>query len=168
MNLRFLSRLVSRALCVLAFSFIATFSQASEKVHIVQMLNKSTVDKKQRMVFEPSIIKVNVGDTVRFVSKDPGHNSASLKGMLPKGAEKWKSRISKDFEITFDKDGTYGYICSPHYGLGMVGVVLVGDYKVNYDEAKKKTHRGRAKKRFKDIFAKIDEMGAETFVLSQK
>ena len=141
------------------FSF-ASASHAAGKVHIVEMLNKSSTNSKERMVFEPSIIKVEVGDTVRFVSKDRGHNSASIKGMLPTGAAKWKSRLGRDFEIKFDKDGTYGYMCSPHYGLGMVGVVLVGDYRQNLDQAAKKGHRGKAKKRFKQIFAKINEMKA--------
>ena len=159
---------VMRTLYVLAFSLIASFSHASGhasgKVHIVQMLNKSTVDTKQKMVYEPSIIKVNVGDVVKFVSTDPGHNSSSVKCMLPPGAKDWASKINKDFEVTFEKDGTYGYMCTPHYGMGMVGVVLVGNHKVNYDEAKAIKHRGKAKKRFKEAFAQIDELGVDKFV----
>ncbi|MEN2494530.1 MAG: Plastocyanin [Hyphomicrobiaceae bacterium hypho_1] len=159
---------VIRILCIIAFSLITTLSHASGhasgKVHVVQMLNKSTVDKKQKMVFEPSIVKVNVGDVVRFVSTDSGHNSSSIKEMLPSGAKKWESKINKDFEVTFEQDGTYGYMCTPHYGMGMVGVVLVGDHKVNYEAAKNANHRGKAKKRFKEVFAKIDEQGADKFV----
>ena len=155
-----LSRVVS---CIAATVAVLSFSQhanAAGKVHVVEMLNKSTTNKKERMVFEPSIIKVDVGDTVRFVSKDRGHNSASIKGMLPDGAKKWKSRLGKDFEVTFDKDGTYGYMCSPHYGLGMVGAVLVGDYRQNLENVIKRRHPGKAGKRFKKIFAEIQAMGS--------
>ena len=87
----------------------ASAANASGKIHVVEMLNKSPVNKKERMVFEPSMIKINVGDTVRFISKDRGHNTASIKGMLPTGSQKWKSRLGKDFEVTYKQDGTYGF-----------------------------------------------------------
>lgn len=155
-----LSRMLCGFLTTAAVMTFAVASHAAGKVHIVEMLNKSSADNKERMVFEPRLVRIDVGDTVRFVSKDRGHNSASIKGMLPPDAKKWKSRLGKDFEITFEKDGTYGYMCSPHYGLGMIGVVLVGDYRQNLEQAAKKRHRGKAKKRFKQIFAQIDEMEA--------
>ena len=62
-------------------------------VHEVMMYNKDPADSKRKMVFTPDIIEVNVGDVVRFVSAQKGHNSASIKGMLPDGAEKWKGKI---------------------------------------------------------------------------
>ena len=40
------------------------------------------------------MLSVNVGDTVKFVPSDKGHNSESIKGMLPKGAKKWKGKIN--------------------------------------------------------------------------
>ena len=48
-------------------------------------------------------------------------------------------------------------MCSPHYGLGMVGVVLVGDYSQNLEQAAAKRHPQRARKRFETIFAKVRE-----------
>ena len=69
---------------------------ASGAGHIVQMLNKHPEDKKQKMVFYPRILQVNSGDTVTFESTDKGHNSASIKGMIPDGAESWKGKINKD------------------------------------------------------------------------
>ena len=143
---------------VLAVITISSAAYASGKVHVVEMLNKSALDKKERMVFEPNVIRISVGDTVRFVSKDRGHNTASIKGMLPSGADKWKSRLGKDFEVTYTADGTYGYMCSPHYGLGMVGVVLVGDFRRNLAQASARRHPSKARKRFEKIFAEIREM----------
>lgn len=142
---------------VLAVCMLAATAHAAGKVHVVKMLNKSMTDKKERMVFEPSILKVSVGDTVRFVSTDRGHKSASIKRMLPEGVKRWTSRIGKDFEMTFDKNGTYGYMCTPHYGMGMVGLILVGDYRVNFEEVAKKRQRGKAKKRFDQMFAEVRE-----------
>ena len=38
------------------------------------------------MVFEPALVKVAPGDTVKFVATDKGHNAETIKGMLPDGA----------------------------------------------------------------------------------
>ena len=61
------------------------------------------------MLFSPHILEVNVGDTVKFVPADKGHNSELIKDMLPKGADKWKGKINKEVEVTFDTPGFYGY-----------------------------------------------------------
>ena len=68
-------------------------------VHEVMMYSKDPADTKRKMVFTPDILEVNAGDVVKFVSAQKSHNSASIKGMLPEGAEKWKGRINKDVEI---------------------------------------------------------------------
>ena len=41
----------------------------------VTMLNQGTDGV---MVFEPSVLKISVGDTVTFKPTNPGHNSASI------------------------------------------------------------------------------------------
>ena len=56
---------------------------------------------------------------------DKGHNSASKKGMLSEGAAKWKGKISKEIEVTAEKPGIFGFICTPHEALGMVGMFVV-------------------------------------------
>lgn len=38
------------------------------------------------MVFEPALVKIAPGDTVKLVSTDKGHNAETIKGILPKGA----------------------------------------------------------------------------------
>lgn len=126
--------------------------------HEVGMHNKHPDDKKQRNVFVPDILQINPGDTVRFVSVSKGHNSVTDDNMLPEGAESWKSKISKDFEVTLTVEGTYGYYCMPHRALGMVGLILVGDPSSNYESAKGAKQRGNAKKVYTDIFKRADEM----------
>ncbi|MEO0912718.1 MAG: pseudoazurin [Pseudomonadota bacterium] len=124
----------------------------------VQMLNKHPDDSKERMVFVPAVIRANPGDTIKFVSADKGHNSESTKGMLPEGAEEWKSKINDDFELTVTVDGTYGFNCTPHKTVGMVGLILVGDAMVNFEEAKGVRQRGKAKARYEEAFAQAEEM----------
>ena len=112
------------------------------------------------MVFVPRILKIQPGDTVKFISASKGHNTESIKGMLPAGVEKWKSKIGKDFELTLDKPGIYGYKCTPHFGVGMVGLVVVeGDnWQANLEDAKKAKKVGKSKKIFKEIWSELETM----------
>ena len=87
------------------------------------------------MVFEPAVIKISKGDTVNFVATDMSHNSASLDGMIPAGADSWNGALSQDISITFTEEGVYVYHCTPHAMMAMVGVIQVGD-AVNLDAVK--------------------------------
>lgn len=129
--------------------------------HVVEMLNKHPEDKKQRMVFHPRVLKVKPGDTVLFKSVDKGHNSQSIKGMIPEYAEKWTGKISKDIEVTFETPGIYGYMCTPHAATGMVGMVIVeGEGMLdNLSAAKEVKQRGRAKKTFEAIWEEAEAAG---------
>lgn len=122
----------------------------------VRMLNIGPDEKT--MVFEPPLLHVQPGDTVTFVPTDRGHNAASMEGMIPRGAAPWQGAISELVSVTFEVDGTYGYICEPHYGLGMVGLVLVGDYTASFEAAQSVRQRGRAAQRFRDLFAQAAAM----------
>lgn len=130
---------------------------AFAETYEVQMLNKDPENKKNKNIFKPAFLKINPGDTVKFVSANKGHNTQSIKGMIPEGAEKWKSKISKDFEITFDVEGTYGYKCTPHYAMGMVGVIVVGNGNGNLAAAKSKKAPKKAAKAFEALYAQVTE-----------
>ena len=117
----------------------------------VKMLNKGT---EGVMVFEPAFVKVNPGDTVKFVAGDKGHNVESIEAMLPEGAQKFVGKMNEEIAVTFDKAGVYGYKCKPHYGMGMVGMVVVGE-AANLDQAKAATHPGKAKQAFANLFDKL-------------
>lgn len=88
------------------------------------------------MVFEPSVLKVSVGDTVTFKPTNPGHNSASIAGMIPPGANSWDGGMSQEVKVTFTEEGTYVYQCTPHLMMAMVGVIAVGDASVNLSQVK--------------------------------
>jgi pseudoazurin len=103
---------------------LALTSAAFAETHEVQMLNKGDAGN---MVFEPSFLKIAVGDTVLFVPTDKSHNAESIKEMMPEGAEKFKGKINKEIEATFDVEGLYGVMCKPHYAMGMVMSIEVGE-----------------------------------------
>jgi pseudoazurin len=54
------------------------------------------------------------------------HNSASIAGMIPDGAESWTGAMSQDVTVNFTKEGVYVYQCTPHSMMAMVGVIKVG------------------------------------------
>ena len=108
---------------VLLFSF-----ELFSKVHTVKMLNQGPTGV---MVFEPAVLKINIGDTVTFIATDAAHNSASIPGMLPPNANAWNGQLSRDISVTFDIPGIYGYQCTPHAMMAMVGIIQVGDDSSN-------------------------------------
>ena len=97
---------------------------------VVKMLNQSSTGV---MVFEPAVLEIEVGDTVTFQSTDAAHNSASIPGMIPAGASEWNGQLSRDTTVTFDIPGIYGYQCTPHAMMAMVGVIKVGGDSSNKD-----------------------------------
>ena len=58
----------------------------------VKMLNKGT---EGMMVFEPALVKIASGDTVKFIAADKGHNAETIKGMLPADATPLPARAAK-------------------------------------------------------------------------
>ena len=80
-------------------------------------------------------IKVSKGDTIHFKATDVSHNSETIPGMIPTGADGWMGALNEDISITIDSEGVYVYQCNPHAMLAMVGVIQVGE-AVNLDDVK--------------------------------
>ena len=139
-------RSISLAAVVSVFALAATANAAEFEI---KMLNKGAAGS---MVFEPAIVKIAPGDTVHFVAVDKGHDAVSIEGMIPEGAEPFEGKLNEDLTVTLTVPGVYGYKCKPHYGLGMVGVIVVGD-PVNLDAVKAVKQTGKAKKVFEALFA---------------
>ena len=118
----------------------------------VKMLNKGA---KGMMVFEPDLVKIQPGDTVTFVATDPGHDAQSVPGMLPEGAQPFEGKIGKDVTVTFTQPGVYGIKCKPHYVMGMVGLVVVGDPSSNLEAAKQAKNPGKAGKLFTELLGSL-------------
>ncbi len=94
---------------------------ANAAEHVVKMLNNGAGGM---MIFEPAVLSVNVGDTVKFEATDMAHNTASV--LTPAGATPWKGKINEEISITLDTPGVYVYECTPHAMMAMVGVIKVG------------------------------------------
>ena len=131
-----------------AVAAMALANPAIAKDVQVKMLNKGAHGS---MVFEPALVKINPGDTVTYVATDKGHNAESVMSMLPPGAAAFKGKMNQNLTVKFSKPGVYGYKCLPHYGMGMVGAVVVGGGAPNAAQAKAASHPGKAKLTFASI-----------------
>lgn len=101
--------------------------------HEVKMLNKG---ESGAMVFEPAFVKAAPGDTIRFLPVDKGHNVESIKGMLPDGVERFKSKVNEEHVMTVTVPGLYGVKCSPHFSMGMVALIQVGEVPASFEAVK--------------------------------
>lgn len=116
----------------------------------IEMLNKDADGNK--MVYSQEIVQINSGDTVTWVPTSKGHNVeiiASPNGM------KYKSKNNKEAKITFDQPGIYYYWCTPHKGMGMIGLVVVDGDLSNKDEVAKAKALGKSKKKLKALLASL-------------
>ena len=109
----------------------------------INMLDKLN---DERMIFDPKIISIQSGDTVFWKAINRGHNVEFLKNGVPEGVEKFKSKIGKDTQFTFDVPGLYAYLCTPHKALGMIGFVIVDNNISNYDQVVRLKYLGKSKK----------------------
>ena len=75
----------------------------------------------------PLVLFVQPGDQIVF-RQMTGHDTETIDGMIPEGAEGWKSKLGEEgFAVTVAVPGVYVYKCNPHVSLGMIGAIVVGD-----------------------------------------
>ena len=139
------------------FLCFLTISNIYAAEHQVKMLSSNA---GEMMVFEPPVLQIKAGDTVRWLNAQPGHNSVSIDEMTPAGGSTWNGKMNEEIVVKFDTEGVYGYKCTPHYILGMVGLIVVGDANNNLSSAKKfaegeESKFATNKSRFSDYFSLI-------------
>jgi pseudoazurin len=148
MMLRTLVAAAAAAILVCGTSFAASAAD-----YQVKMLNKGP--DGQMMAFDPAFLKIAPGDSVTFVPVNKGHDVQSIDGMIPDGAQPWKGKVSQEITVQFTQPGVYGYKCLPHFGLGMVGLIEVGDNPANLQAAEDVNLPPRAQKRMQAFFAEV-------------
>lgn len=139
------------AAVVLALGFAQTAAAAEV---VVEMLNRDKATNTTN-VYKPALVKVNKGDTVKWVATNPGHNVAFVSGGVPAGVAPFTSGFAKEVTYKFEKPGIYLYKCTPHLGLGMVGLVVVGGDKSNLAAVKAVFLPPLAKKRLEPLFGEL-------------
>ena len=133
-------------------AFIMLFTIGAANATTIDMLNKDAAGNK--MVYGQEIAHVAVGDTVTWVPTSKGHNVQMVAG--PEGANlPKKSKNGKEVSITFETPGIYYYWCTPHKGMGMIGLVVVGGDVSNKDDIAKAKAMGKSKKKLKALLGEL-------------
>ena len=132
--------------------FIVMFTIGFANASTIEMLNKD--DEGNKMVYSQDIARVDVGETITWVPTSKGHNVEMIAG--PNGANlPKKSKNSKEVSMTFEVPGIYYYWCTPHKGMGMIGLVVVGDDVSNKDTIAKAKAMGKSKKKLKALLGQL-------------
>ena len=137
----------------IGIGFLTLFSAVANSAEIeVKMLNKGS--DGQKMVFEPALIRANVGDTITFLPTEKGHMAASMKGMMADGG-KFKGKTNKPVSYVVTAEGLYGVKCTPHMANGMVAVIAVGGAFDKEAFLKGAKLSKKAKVRIEDILSQL-------------
>ena len=144
--------LVFMLVCFMGGMVLSAKAEEKEPL-IIEMLNKRG---KEKMLYGQDVAKIDVGQTITWTPDSKGHNVQFVS--VPEGVEKVKSKLSKEFSYTFEQEGVYLYVCTPHASMGMIGVVVVGESDVNLDEVLNYKFRGKSKKKFKKIAKSLEDV----------
>ncbi len=129
---------------------LAGASLAAE--HEIHMLNKGETGT---MVFEPAFVKAAPGDVIHFIPTDKSHNVEAIKEILPAGVEVFKSKINEEYTLTVTEPGLYGVKCTPHFAMGMVSLIQVGDAPANLEAAQGTKMPKKARERMDAAIAQV-------------
>ena len=88
----------------------------------VEMLNERD---GQMMVFSKELVFLEVGESLLWRATDKTHSVMFLADGIPHGVETFRSPFNVDGRFLFKTPGVYVYKCLAHYGMGMIGVVVV-------------------------------------------
>ncbi|MDA0787631.1 MAG: pseudoazurin [Proteobacteria bacterium] len=139
---------------VLAVFFLVMPASVNAADTTIQMLNKDP-GSKERNIYSPALVQIKPGDTVNWVSTDRGHNVEFVRGAYPEGVKPFRSALGKDVSYTFSTPGVYVFKCTPHYGQGMVGIVIVGETPDNLSEIAAKKYPSKADRRIDALLAPL-------------
>ena len=139
-----------RTLMTSAALIITLGGAVSAETFEVKMLNKG---EGGTMIFEPAGLRIAAGDTVKFLATTKGHNAEAVDGMIPEGAESFAGKINEEIEVTLTEPGFYGVKCKPHFAMGMVMVIAVGDEAAAPDAFLEGRLPKKAKQRFEEALS---------------
>jgi len=115
------------------------------------------VIKAGARAFETPILYVAEGDKVKFSNMN-SHNSQSVEGLIPEGATAWVGAMGANVAPALEKPGIYSYVCLPHIGFGMVGVIVVGDISADDIAAYKQKAIDTLEGPFRRLIGKINKI----------
>ena len=88
---------------------------------------KVVVGPDEELVFDPEVLRIEPGTTVRWVWESDSHN---IKPEDQPAEGDWNgfteiANAGAEYQYTFEVEGVYEYICQPHAALGMKAEIVV-------------------------------------------
>ena len=106
------------------------------------------------MVYSEDISRVDVGETITWVPTSKGHNVEFIAG--PDGFQTpKKSKMNAEYSFTFEIPGIYLYQCTPHKGVGMIALVVVGGDVSNKHLVEQAKVFGKSKKILPELLSQL-------------
>jgi pseudoazurin len=141
-------------IAAVAMALAGSFAGAARADEIeVKMLNNN--GKGKFMLFEPDFVKAKVGDTIKFVPANKGHNAEAIDTIWPEGAGEFKGDLNQEAILKIEKPGVYGIKCLPHYPMGMIALIVAGDDLPNKAQLDSYKPAGTAEKRFQELKSQV-------------
>lgn len=135
------------------FALSATMCTSSIAANIsVEMLNSKN---GEAIVYSDKLLRIKSNDIVTWKSANLGHNAEFIAQGYPASAADMHGKIGKDVSYAFEVPGIYVVKCTPHFGLGMIQVIVVNDNLSNLDQVRKLTFPGKSKPLAESIFAQL-------------
>ncbi|MEG2050535.1 MAG: plastocyanin/azurin family copper-binding protein [Comamonas sp.] len=121
---------------------------ATAETFEVKMLNRGP---HAAMAYEPELINAAPGDSVKFVVGSSGHDAASMPEIMPSGGGAFAGKTNQEFTVTLS-----GVKCLPHYAMGMVMLIRVGDVPLSTLKVPESVPE-QARQRFQSIVSRASQ-----------
>ncbi|MXP65305.1 pseudoazurin [Roseomonas sp. M0104] len=108
-----------------ALLLTAGVAAAAEPTATIHELNRGPA-AGETFAYDPALVRIPVGGSVRFEPTDKGHNVVPIRSLWPAGVPSVDVPFNSAATLVFDKAGVYAVQCTPHNGLGMVALIVVG------------------------------------------
>jgi pseudoazurin len=93
---------------------------------------------------------------VQMLNKGPDGQRNCFAVVVPDGAEEWQGKLSEELAVTLSVPGLYAYKCTPHFGLGMVGLIVIGDPTINLEAVKTARFPGKARTVMAELLKEVE------------
>jgi plastocyanin len=130
-----ISHLFSRLAVICALVFLFTLGLAyNAPTTLAETYTVKMGADNGMLQFEPSVIEIKAGDTVKWINNKLAPHNAVFDGkQTPKLAIAFSHKnlvfsSGESYETTFPTDtpaGEYAYYCEPHRGAGMMGKIII-------------------------------------------
>lgn len=122
----------------------AGIAEEPAEVEPATVESKNHTVTAQGLIYNPLVVTIAPGDSVSWTNMST-HDTQAIEGLVPEGTELWHSPMSENYTRTFTQEGIYIYKCTPHFGAGMGGAIIVGE-PVNLEQIKNSGAKGAAKR----------------------